>query len=73
MRLAILNMEKEFKEFRQAQTATVVGRKRTRLSLSPESLTEYSKRGRMNLEPMNYEYKKAFRVSKVYRGIIKFA
>ncbi|CAB4415316.1 unnamed protein product [Rhizophagus irregularis] len=71
LRLAILNMEKEFKEFRQAQTATVVGRKRTRLSSSPEPLTEYSKRGRMNLEPMNYEYKKAFRdeVVQVLKGL----
>ncbi|CAB4417851.1 unnamed protein product [Rhizophagus irregularis] len=71
LRLAILNMEKEFKEFRQAQTATVVGRKRTRLSSSPEPLTEYSKRGQMNLEPMNYEYKKAFRdeVVQVLKGL----
>ena len=64
-------MANEFKELRetfqassQNQTVTMERRKRIQLSSSPET---FVKKNQKSLEPMNYEYKKAFRVSNTYR------
>jgi hypothetical protein len=64
LRSAVSDLIKEVREIRREKDTSQGNQARIQHSLSPDpSANRYTKKARNSLEPMNNEYKKAFRVS----------